>query len=87
MKELIITLKTVEDIKDAIENRLIDKEKYVCLIADDNTITIKPIVSTRGRDIFVLQKVHEDEIDKIEDIFPKTMRVHLITFREDNYQP
>ena len=84
---MIITLETIEDVKRAIANKMIDKEKYVCLIADDNTVAIKPIVSTRGRDIFVIQKVHKDDVVEIKEMFSKSMYVRAITFREDNYQP
>ena len=84
---MIITLGKKEDVSEAINNGLIDINKYVCFSADDNTVAIKPVVSTRGRDIFVLQKLTKNEVTSIEGLFIKKMHVRSITFREDTYQP
>ncbi len=84
---MIITLEGKNDIVNALKNNLVDTDRYVCLIANDNSVVIKPTVTTKGRDTFVLIKLTAEEVKDIEALFPKRMHVREITFRDENFQP
>lgn len=83
---MIITLDEISDVQKAIDTKLIDTSKYVCIIARDNTVLIKPNVTTKGRETFVLIKLTKKEVDYLSELFSNVLEANSITFREDNFQ-
>ncbi len=85
---MIVTLDNLDEIDKAIRMKLLDVNRYVCLVTEGSPlvdIVIQPVVTTKGRNTYILVKQPMSSVEKCKEIFGEIMPVRNITFRDDSF--
>ena len=75
----------INNYKDAakIINELVDKRIYALYVDNELNAILRPTVTSKGRDTYVIKGSNQKEIDEFERAFGMIFRISKFSFKED----